>query len=138
MALSKLLKETLFLALLLASAYAIANAYYALDASQRGLAVYGAKALFGVVTIALLIAFHAHFSLTKYAHSPLAYYAKKKLHAHAAILSLGMLLLASAFILEFAVYSKAAPLEPYGSFINVMEALSLLCFGYSYYGMARH
>lgn len=138
MSFSEFIKELAFVLLLFAVAYALTNAYFSFTQAQRLTLVYGAKALFGILTIVMLLAFHAHFSLTKYDHSALAYYAKKKMHSRVAVMSFGMVLLASAFILEFAIYSKALGPEPYASFTNIMEALSLMCFGYSYYRMARH
>jgi len=115
----------------------LSAAYSDLTAEQQIAAIYVAKVLLSSLAAALLLAFQIRWILMKHDLSILGFYTKWKFFKYNVAMAAGMVLLAAAFFLDLAQY--AGWVSGTGNLVatNLLEAVALIFFGYSYYKLLR-
>lgn len=95
------------------------------------------KVLLAGLSIVFLFAFFIQWKLSKYRLPVIAFYMKKKFVRHNVVLGTGVVALSLAYIIEF-LWLNLQPAEPSGQLIvSSLEAVALVCIGYSYYKLMR-
>jgi len=115
----------------------LANSYAALSSAQQLALTYVVKVILAVLAVAFLIFFQIRWVATKYDLSVLHFYIKWKFFRQSLPAGAGVLLLAVAFLLDFARYANLINNPNILLIINLLEILALMCFGYTYYRLAR-
>jgi hypothetical protein len=115
----------------------LANSYAALTSAQQLALTYVVKVILAVLAVVFLIFFQLRWVATKYDLSVLHFYIKWKFFRQSLPAGAGVLLLAVAFLLDFARYANLINDPNLLLIINFLEILALMCFGYTYYRLAR-
>ncbi len=95
------------------------------------------KIMLSSLAVIFLFAFFIQWKISKYRLPVIAFYMKKRFVRHNIVLGTGIVALSLAYVIEF-VWLNIKPLDPVGKIlVDILEAISLVCIGFSYYKLMR-
>ncbi len=95
------------------------------------------KIMLASLAVIFLFAFFIQWKISKYRLPVIAFYMKKRFVRHNIVLGTGIVALSLAYVIEF-LWLNVKPFDPGGKLlVDVLEAVSLVCIGFSYYKLMR-